>query len=120
MVGTSPARRRCAPSPGMLPARPSHTALPSRPLSAAGFYAAVRDFVWIIVIAAPLFALTDYVDSCLTVAWRQWLTRHMIRRAGGGGPWAAGLVIAAWRKLHAGGPPATPKSRRHAPRQLAL
>ena len=35
----------------------------------------------IIVVAAPLFALTDYVDSCLTVAWRKWLTQHMIRCA---------------------------------------
>ncbi|EFN57216.1 hypothetical protein CHLNCDRAFT_143667 [Chlorella variabilis] len=45
----------------------------------AGFHAAVWDFVLIIVVAAPLFALTDYVDSCLTVAWRKWLTQHMIR-----------------------------------------
>ncbi|KAI3434840.1 hypothetical protein D9Q98_002895 [Chlorella vulgaris] len=44
-----------------------------------GFWVAVWDFVLIIAVAAPLFALTDYVDSCLTVAWRQWLTQHMIR-----------------------------------------
>ncbi|KAL4446294.1 hypothetical protein ABPG77_003101 [Micractinium sp. CCAP 211/92] len=46
---------------------------------ADGFYAAVRDFVMIIILATPLFALTDYVDSCLTVAWRRWLTQHMLR-----------------------------------------
>lgn len=46
---------------------------------ADGFYAAVRDFVLIIILATPLFALTDYVDSCLTVAWRRWLTQHMLR-----------------------------------------
>lgn len=39
----------------------------------------MRDFVVIIVIAAPLFALTDYVDACLTVAWRRWLTTHLVR-----------------------------------------
>ncbi|KAL4856100.1 Tubulin polyglutamylase ttll6 [Chlorella vulgaris] len=31
-----------------------------------GFWVAVWDFVLIIAVAAPLFALTDYVDSCLT------------------------------------------------------
>lgn len=36
-------------------------------------------FVMIIILATPLFALTDYVDSCLTVAWRRWLTQHMLR-----------------------------------------
>ncbi|KAL4423783.1 hypothetical protein ABPG75_001084 [Micractinium tetrahymenae] len=46
---------------------------------ADGFYAAIRDYVVIIIMAAPLFALTDYVDSCLTVAWRRWLTQHMLR-----------------------------------------
>ena len=46
---------------------------------AAAFHTAVRDFVLIICVAAPLFALTDYVDSCMTVAWRRWLTRHCVR-----------------------------------------
>ena len=51
------------------------------PRPAGAFHAAVWDFVVIIIVAAPLFALTDYVDSCLGVAWRQWLTQHMIRWA---------------------------------------
>ncbi|PSC70542.1 ABC transporter ATP-binding [Micractinium conductrix] len=45
----------------------------------AGYFKAVLRFLGIIVVAAPFFALTDYVDSCLTVAWRSWLTQHLIR-----------------------------------------
>jgi hypothetical protein len=63
---------------------------PPAPLAAASFHAAVWDFLLIIVVAAPLFALTDFVDSCLTVAWRKWLTQHMIRQTAAGGGWADG------------------------------
>lgn len=42
------------------------------------FYAAVRDFVGIIIIAAPLFALNHYVDSRIAVEWRAWLARRLI------------------------------------------
>ena len=32
----------------------------------------------IIVIAAPLFAVNDYVDSCIVVAWRSYLAHRLL------------------------------------------
>ena len=46
---------------------------------AVGFYKAVWEFLFIIVIAAPLFALNDWLESRLIVEWRRWLTRQLLR-----------------------------------------
>lgn len=88
------------PAHPLLPPLSTHT--PPGPNRAGAFYAAVRDFVMIIVVAAPLFALTDYVDQCLAVAWRRWLTRKMIRcaaRRGKAGREGGGMTMA--RAVHA-------------------
>eukprot|EP00887_Chlorella_sp_A99_P007088 scaffold2.g7088.t1 len=48
----------------------------------AEFYAAAWSFVGVIVVAAPLFALTDYVDRrvlVIVVRWREWLAGHLLR-----------------------------------------
>jgi ABC-type uncharacterized transport system fused permease/ATPase subunit len=42
------------------------------------FYAAVWSFVGVILLAAPLFALNEYVDSRIAVEWRAWLARRLI------------------------------------------
>lgn len=39
---------------------------------------AVRDFIGIIVVAAPLFAINQYIDSRIAVEWRSWLARRLI------------------------------------------
>lgn len=44
---------------------------------AAGFYAAVRQFVLIICVAAPLFSFTSWVEERLVLAWRAALTRYL-------------------------------------------
>lgn len=49
----------------------------------AGFYAAVRQFVGIIVFAAPFLALNSWVEERVILAWRTYLTGE--RRDGGGG-----------------------------------
>lgn len=97
-------RRHGPPTPRhTLPIAPCDSIPPPRcltctPARAAGFHAAVWDFVLIIVVAAPLFALTDYVDSCLTVAWRKWLTQHMIRCAPHArGRCTRGKLLPCWR-----------------------
>ncbi|KAK9809945.1 hypothetical protein WJX72_002230 [[Myrmecia] bisecta] len=43
-----------------------------------GFYKAVWEFVMIICIAAPLFALNDWVEARLVMEWRRWLTRQLL------------------------------------------
>lgn len=45
----------------------------------AGFYAAVRAFAWLIVVAAPLFSFSSWVEERLVLAWRAHLTRHLAR-----------------------------------------
>jgi len=42
------------------------------------FYRSVWSFVGIIVVAAPLFAVNQYVDALISVEWRSWMARHMI------------------------------------------
>ncbi|GFR44756.1 hypothetical protein Agub_g6087, partial [Astrephomene gubernaculifera] len=45
----------------------------------AGFYAAVRKFLVIILIAAPLFSFNSWVEERLVLAWRAYLTRRLTR-----------------------------------------
>ncbi|PNW87764.1 hypothetical protein CHLRE_01g001350v5 [Chlamydomonas reinhardtii] len=45
-----------------------------------GFYAAVRKFVVIIFIAAPLFSFTSWVEERLVLSWRAHLTRLLTRK----------------------------------------
>ncbi|EFJ43625.1 hypothetical protein VOLCADRAFT_96169 [Volvox carteri f. nagariensis] len=45
----------------------------------AGFYAAVRKFVVIIIVAAPLFSFNGWVEDRLVLAWRAYLTRRLTR-----------------------------------------
>lgn len=47
-------------------------------LSAAGFLKAVWGFAAIILIAAPLFAATDFVGDRLKLEWRSWLTQNIL------------------------------------------
>ena len=42
------------------------------------FYTAVWGFVAIIAVAAPLFALNEYVDSRISIEWRAWMARRLI------------------------------------------
>jgi vitamin B12/bleomycin/antimicrobial peptide transport system ATP-binding/permease protein len=42
------------------------------------FYKAVLGFVGIIVIAAPLFALNEYIDSRISIEWRSWMASRLI------------------------------------------
>ncbi|KAK9810744.1 hypothetical protein WJX73_004440 [Symbiochloris irregularis] len=42
------------------------------------FYKAIMSFVVIIIIAAPLFVVTEYVEARLTLEWRRWLTRDLM------------------------------------------
>lgn len=42
-----------------------------------GFYAAVRKFVVIIIIAAPLFSFTGWVEDRMMLSWRAFLTRRL-------------------------------------------
>lgn len=45
---------------------------------AAGFYGALWHFVLIICVAAPLFALDDFVMGRLVLAWRRFLTDTLV------------------------------------------
>lgn len=58
---------------------PSHAACVCHARHAAGFYAAVRQFVLIICVAAPLFSFTSWVEERLVLAWRAALTRFLAR-----------------------------------------
>jgi putative ATP-binding cassette transporter len=42
------------------------------------FYSAVAGFVGIIIIAAPLFAFNEYIDSRISVEWRSWMASRLI------------------------------------------
>ena len=44
----------------------------------AEFHLAVLKFLGVIIVAAPLFALTEYLDKRTIVEWRSWLARTMI------------------------------------------
>ena len=46
--------------------------------TAAGFYNAVWGFAVIILVAAPLFAATDFVGDRLRLEWRSWLTKNIL------------------------------------------
>uniref|UniRef100_A0A061R746 Putative ATP-binding cassette transporter n=1 Tax=Tetraselmis sp. GSL018 TaxID=582737 RepID=A0A061R746_9CHLO len=43
-----------------------------------GFYAAALDFVYIILVAAPLFAALGFTTSRLKVMWRKWMTEQLL------------------------------------------
>ncbi|CAM9902342.1 unnamed protein product, partial [Choristocarpus tenellus] len=43
----------------------------------AGFYRGVRRYVLILLLAAPLFALSDFVQGKLRLDWRCWLTDRL-------------------------------------------
>lgn len=43
-----------------------------------GFYKSLWHFVAIIVFAAPLFALSEFVDARLIVEWRRWLCKELL------------------------------------------
>ncbi|CAI5963411.1 unnamed protein product [Closterium sp. NIES-65] len=44
------------------------------------FYDAVFKFIIIIIVAAPFFALFDYVQELLSLEWRLWLTNLLLSR----------------------------------------
>ena len=52
------------------------TAMPG---SAEGFMKAIKNFVLIIIVACPLFAVADWVEQRLTLEWRNWLTSYLLR-----------------------------------------
>ena len=43
------------------------------PVSAGGFYGAIWKYAFIILIAAPLFAATDFVELRLVLEWRRYI-----------------------------------------------
>ncbi|CAK0734001.1 hypothetical protein CVIRNUC_000368 [Coccomyxa viridis] len=43
-----------------------------------GFYGAIWKYAFIILIAAPLFAATDFVELRLVLEWRRWLTNTLM------------------------------------------
>ena len=45
---------------------------------AVGFYKALWGFGSLIMVAAPLFAATDFVEDRLKVEWRAWLTKSLL------------------------------------------
>lgn len=45
----------------------------------AEFYSAVWSFVGVVCIAAPLFAINEYVDNRLAIEWRLYLTRRLLK-----------------------------------------
>ena len=45
-----------------------------------GFYAAIRKYIGVIVVAAPLFAIYHYVQSLVALEWRLWLTRLLVHK----------------------------------------
>ena len=46
---------------------------------ADGFQKSILGFLLVIVVAAPLFAATDFVESRLTLEWRRWLSRELMK-----------------------------------------
>ena len=42
-----------------------------------GFYRGTRRYVSILLVAAPLFALSKFVQGKLGLDWRRWLTEHL-------------------------------------------
>jgi len=42
------------------------------------FYSAVYNFSIIIIVAAPMFALVEYIDRRMVVEWRSWLAHKLI------------------------------------------
>lgn len=42
-----------------------------------GFYRGTRRYVAILLAAAPLFALSKFVQGKLGLDWRRWLTQHL-------------------------------------------
>jgi ABC-type uncharacterized transport system fused permease/ATPase subunit len=53
-----------------------HPALSEK--ESAEFYSAVWGFVGIIIFAAPLFALNEYIDSRISIEWRSWMASRPI------------------------------------------
>jgi len=45
-----------------------------------GFYAAVWEFVGIILLAAPMFSAVDFATDMLKVSWRKWMTEQVLTR----------------------------------------
>ena len=43
-----------------------------------GFYNAIQRYIYVVVIAAPLFALYDYVKSLSALHWRKYMTEKMM------------------------------------------
>lgn len=60
--------------------RPAAQALfrPPPASTADEFHGAVRSFLGVIVVAAPLFALSQYVEGRVIVEWRRWLAEQML------------------------------------------
>ena len=58
--------------------RDMSTALSEKRVDA--FYAAIRRYLLVIVVAAPLFAMYSYVQSLVALEWRLWLTRELLRK----------------------------------------
>ena len=46
---------------------------------AAGFHRALWAWIYIIIGAAPLFAISDYIQDRLKIEWRKWLSTEMLR-----------------------------------------
>ena len=46
--------------------------------TADGFYKSIWGFVLIIIIAAPLFAATEFIEARLQLEWRRWLCRELM------------------------------------------
>ena len=43
-----------------------------------GFYGAIWKYAFVILVAAPLFAATDFVEMRLVLEWRRWLTSTLM------------------------------------------
>lgn len=48
-------------------------------VGADGFYRAVWYFVFIIIFAAPVVALSQFVESRLVLEWRRWLCADLLK-----------------------------------------
>ncbi|GAB4815129.1 hypothetical protein N2152v2_002175 [Parachlorella kessleri] len=46
--------------------------------AAAEFYSALRQFMWVIAAAAPLFAGGQYVEGRVVIEWRRWLAERLL------------------------------------------
>ena len=46
---------------------------------AEGFHAAIFRFALVILVAAPLFALAEFVEQRLVLEWRRYLTRQLLK-----------------------------------------